>query len=112
LGRERTERDQDHARIGHQVLLVRILGESPFLIQSSNAEPLQKSTGLTLLTRDQKRFLARYWDKVDDQSQISGSSRFLSGGLGGISSQFAIYPVRSFPSFYPFECLSRLQDIS
>ena len=40
-----------------------------------------------------KRFLARYWDKVDDPSLISGSSRFLSGGIGGLTSQFAIYPV-------------------
>lgn len=43
----------------------------------------------------QKRFLARYWDKVDDPSLISGSSRFLSGGIGGLTSQFAIYPVSS-----------------
>ena len=41
----------------------------------------------------QKRMLARYWDHVDDPTQISGSSRFLAGGLGGITSQFAIYPV-------------------
>ncbi|KAL7414439.1 mitochondrial carrier domain-containing protein [Mrakia frigida] len=42
-----------------------------------------------------KRFLARYWDKVDDPSLISGSSRFLSGGIGGLTSQFAIYPLET-----------------
>ncbi len=30
---------------------------------------------------------AKYWDHVDDPREISGVSRFLSGGIGGISSQ-------------------------
>lgn len=38
-----------------------------------------------------KRFLARYWDCVSDVSELSSSSRFLAGGIGGITSQFAIY---------------------
>lgn len=37
----------------------------------------------------QKRAFARYWDKVDDPREISGVSRFISGGLGGISSQLS-----------------------
>ncbi|CED82382.1 Predicted mitochondrial carrier protein [Phaffia rhodozyma] len=42
-----------------------------------------------------KRLLARYWDDVEDPSLISGSSRFLAGGLGGIASQFSIYPLET-----------------
>ncbi|KAK4688162.1 hypothetical protein P7C73_g1947, partial [Tremellales sp. Uapishka_1] len=38
-----------------------------------------------------KRFLAKYWDKVSDPADISSSSRFISGGIGGITSQFSIY---------------------
>ncbi|KAJ7700148.1 mitochondrial carrier domain-containing protein [Mycena rosella] len=36
-----------------------------------------------------KRAFARYWDNVDDSRDISGVSRFLSGGIGGISSQLS-----------------------
>ncbi|KIP10715.1 hypothetical protein PHLGIDRAFT_125406 [Phlebiopsis gigantea 11061_1 CR5-6] len=42
-----------------------------------------------------KRFFAKYWDKVDDPRDISGVSRFLSGGIGGISSQLSIYPIET-----------------
>ena len=34
---------------------------------------------------------AQYWDHVDDPRDISGVSRFLSGGIGGISSQLSAY---------------------
>lgn len=42
-----------------------------------------------------KRFFARYWDHVPDQTQISGTSRFISGGIGGITSQWMIYPIET-----------------
>ncbi|KAG8966447.1 hypothetical protein FRC03_011985 [Tulasnella sp. 419] len=42
-----------------------------------------------------KRLLAKHWDRVEDQRNISGSSRFISGGVGGIISQFAIYPLET-----------------
>ncbi|KAF8655237.1 hypothetical protein AX16_003142 [Volvariella volvacea WC 439] len=42
-----------------------------------------------------KRAFARYWDQVDDPRDISGMSRFLSGGIGGISSQLSIYPMET-----------------
>lgn len=42
-----------------------------------------------------KRFFARYVDNVEDVREISGTSRFLSGGLGGITSQLSIYPVET-----------------
>ncbi|WWC98941.1 hypothetical protein V866_005835 [Kwoniella sp. B9012] len=38
-----------------------------------------------------KKFLAVYWDKVSDPADLSSSSRFIAGGFGGITSQFAIY---------------------
>lgn len=42
-----------------------------------------------------KRAFAKYWDKVEDPRDISGISRFLSGGIGGISSQLSIYPIET-----------------
>lgn len=42
-----------------------------------------------------KRAFAKYVDGVSDSRDISGTSRFLSGGFGGITSQFAIYPVET-----------------
>ncbi|KAG6866466.1 hypothetical protein C0991_003984 [Blastosporella zonata] len=42
-----------------------------------------------------KRLFAQYWDKVEDPREISGVSRFLSGGIGGISSQLSIYPIET-----------------
>lgn len=37
----------------------------------------------------QKRFFAKYWDHVEDSRDISQTSRFLSGGIGGILSQLS-----------------------
>ncbi|KAF9446931.1 mitochondrial carrier [Macrolepiota fuliginosa MF-IS2] len=42
-----------------------------------------------------KRAFAQYWDHVDDPREISSVSRFLSGGIGGISSQLSIYPLET-----------------
>ncbi|KDR83676.1 hypothetical protein GALMADRAFT_110441 [Galerina marginata CBS 339.88] len=42
-----------------------------------------------------KRAFAKYFDKVEDSRDISGFSRFLSGGIGGISSQLSIYPIET-----------------
>ncbi|THH11487.1 hypothetical protein EW145_g618 [Phellinidium pouzarii] len=42
-----------------------------------------------------KRFFAQYVDKVDDSRDISGTSRFISGGIGGITSQLSIYPIET-----------------
>lgn len=42
-----------------------------------------------------KRMFAKYVDHVSDSRDISGLSRFLSGGIGGITSQLAIYPVET-----------------
>ncbi|KAI0347249.1 mitochondrial carrier [Trametopsis cervina] len=42
-----------------------------------------------------KRMFAKYWDHVENPRDISGVSRFLSGGMGGISSQLSIYPIET-----------------
>ncbi|KAF8450601.1 mitochondrial carrier domain-containing protein [Boletus edulis BED1] len=42
-----------------------------------------------------KRAFGKYWDHVEDPRDISGSSRFLSGGIGGIASQLSIYPIET-----------------
>ncbi|SCV73638.1 BQ2448_6068 [Microbotryum intermedium] len=42
-----------------------------------------------------KRVFAQYWDRVPDQTMISNSSRFVSGGIGGVLSQFVIYPIET-----------------
>ncbi|KAG9121805.1 hypothetical protein FRC07_002077 [Ceratobasidium sp. 392] len=42
-----------------------------------------------------KRFFARYVDNVEDSRNISGTSRFISGGVGGITSQLSIYPIET-----------------
>jgi hypothetical protein len=41
----------------------------------------------------QKRFFAQYVDNVEDIREISGTSRFLSGGMGGITSQLSECPL-------------------
>ncbi|TFK55973.1 mitochondrial carrier [Heliocybe sulcata] len=42
-----------------------------------------------------KRFFAKYVDHVEDSRDITGVSRFLSGGIGGITSQLSIYPIET-----------------
>ncbi|GAA5940787.1 hypothetical protein JCM1841_004718 [Sporobolomyces salmonicolor] len=42
-----------------------------------------------------KRVFAQHWDCVPDQTLISNSSRFVAGGIGGVISQFCIYPIES-----------------
>ncbi|KOS12949.1 mitochondrial carrier [Malassezia pachydermatis] len=42
-----------------------------------------------------KRFFAKYVDGVSDSRDISGMSRFVSGGVGGITSQLSIYPIET-----------------
>ncbi|KAK7695894.1 hypothetical protein QCA50_000533 [Cerrena zonata] len=42
-----------------------------------------------------KRMFAKHWDHVEDSREISGISRFLSGGIGGITSQLSIYPIET-----------------
>ncbi|KIJ56889.1 hypothetical protein M422DRAFT_238480 [Sphaerobolus stellatus SS14] len=42
-----------------------------------------------------KRLFAKHWDHVEDPRYISGGSRFISGGMGGICSQLFIYPIET-----------------
>lgn len=59
------------------------------------APPHQESAIKFLSYETSKRAFAKYVDGVSDSRDISGSSRFISGGIGGITSQFAIYPVET-----------------
>ncbi|TFY79868.1 hypothetical protein EWM64_g4142 [Hericium alpestre] len=61
-----------------------------------------------------KRVFAQYVDKVEDPREISGTSRFLSGGMGGIASQLCMHTFLLFCShltdplpsaIYPIETL-------
>ncbi|KAI0940015.1 hypothetical protein AcV5_001236 [Taiwanofungus camphoratus] len=61
----------------------------------SVAKILPESAIKFLTYESSKRMFARYWDKVDDPREISGVSRFLSGGMGGITSQLSIYPIET-----------------
>ncbi|CCM03175.1 uncharacterized protein FIBRA_05297 [Fibroporia radiculosa] len=61
----------------------------------SVAKILPESAIKFLAYESSKRMFAKYWDHVDDPREISGVSRFLSGGMGGISSQLSIYPIET-----------------
>ncbi len=75
--------------IRHQVFLVRIFRESDLVSRA------RCQSSLHLMQPLQKRVFARYWDGVHDQCDISGTSRFISGGIGGITSQLSIYPIET-----------------
>ncbi|GAA6020528.1 hypothetical protein JCM10207_000032 [Rhodosporidiobolus poonsookiae] len=49
-----------------------------------------------------KRIFAQYWDRVPDQTLISNLSRFVAGGIGGVVSQFCIYPIESLKMCFVF----------
>lgn len=60
--------------------------------QSAETTADSKESAIKFVSYEQsKRFLAKYWDGVSDQADLSSSSRFIAGGVGGITSQFAIY---------------------
>ncbi|EPT03749.1 hypothetical protein FOMPIDRAFT_149969 [Fomitopsis schrenkii] len=61
----------------------------------SVAKILPESAIKFLTYESSKRMFAQHWDHVDDPRDISGVSRFLSGGIGGISSQLTIYPIET-----------------
>ncbi|KAJ3003911.1 hypothetical protein NUW54_g5063 [Trametes sanguinea] len=61
----------------------------------SVAKILPESAIKFLAYESSKRFFAKYWDHVEDSRDISGVSRFMSGGIGGITSQLTIYPIET-----------------
>nr|ODO00504.1 solute carrier family 25 (mitochondrial phosphate transporter), member 23/24/25/41 [Cryptococcus depauperatus CBS 7855] len=57
-----------------------------------NVTKIFPESAIKFVTYEQsKKFFAKYYDHVSDPSAISSTSRFLSGGFGGITSQFSIY---------------------
>lgn len=61
----------------------------------SVAKILPESAIKFLTYESSKRMFAQHWDHVEDPREISGISRFLSGGIGGLSSQLSIYPIET-----------------
>jgi len=61
----------------------------------SVAKILPESAIKFLSYESSKQTFAMYWDHVEDTREISGFSRFMSGGIGGITSQLSIYPVET-----------------
>ncbi|KAL4241926.1 mitochondrial carrier family protein [Abortiporus biennis] len=61
----------------------------------SVAKILPESAIKFLTYESSKRMFAKYVDKVEDIREINGVSRFLSGGMGGITSQLSIYPIET-----------------
>ena len=55
--------------------------------ESSVSQALSVLYGLKTFFSGKKRAFAKYVDHVDDSRNISGTSRFLSGGIGGLTSQ-------------------------
>ncbi|KAF9652192.1 mitochondrial carrier [Thelephora ganbajun] len=66
--------------IGNGLSVVKILPESAIKFLSYESS---------------KRMFATYWDHVEDSRDISWFSRFMSGGIGGITSQLSIYPIET-----------------
>ncbi|KAF8529177.1 mitochondrial carrier [Hysterangium stoloniferum] len=53
-------------------------------------------SAVKFMTYEQTKMLfAKHWDHVEDPRNISGGSRFMSGGMGGIVSQLFIYPIET-----------------
>lgn len=53
-------------------------------------------SAMKFMTYEQtKKLFAQHWDHVEDPRNISGTSRFISGGIGGITSQLFIYPIET-----------------
>ncbi|KAI0045310.1 mitochondrial carrier [Auriscalpium vulgare] len=61
----------------------------------SVAKILPESAIKFMTYESSKRMFAQYVDHVEDPREISGTSRFMSGGLGGITAQLSIYPIET-----------------
>ena len=69
-----------------------------FPVSHHQPQPRTKANGCVkesaikfVVYEQSKKFLAKYWDRVSDPTELSSSSRFIAGGIGGITSQFSIY---------------------
>lgn len=77
---------------GNGLSVAKILPESAikFMSYESSVSSLVLFSA-SRLTASKKRMFAKYWDHVDDPRNISGVSRFMSGGIGGITSQLSTW---------------------
>lgn len=81
--------------VGNGLNVTKIFPVSPKAIPLNIADPRQESAIKFVSYEQSKKFLAKYWDKVSDPADLSPSSRFISGGIGGITSQFSIYALET-----------------
>jgi hypothetical protein len=83
--------------VGNGLSVVKIFPESAIKFLTYEASvclvPIAPSTRAEKyhVVGPQKRLFAHYVDNVEDVREISGTSRFLSGGIGGITSQLSEY---------------------
>lgn len=73
--------------ISLQESAIKFLSYESSVSQSSSSSMLLQAQGFLI----KKRAFAKYVDHVDDSRNISGTSRFLSGGIGGLTSQLCTY---------------------
>jgi solute carrier family 25 phosphate transporter 23/24/25/41 len=77
--------------VGNGLSIVKIFPESAIKFLSYESSVRCVSVVLAHFTNvtsiEQKRLFAQYWDEVSDTREISGVSRFLSGGIAGLTSQ-------------------------
>lgn len=77
---------------GNGLSVMKIFPESAikfFSYESAASVMRIGSWSLPHVFHPQKRAFAKYVDNVDDPREISSLSRFLSGGIGGITSQLS-----------------------
>jgi solute carrier family 25 phosphate transporter 23/24/25/41 len=82
--------------VGNGLSVAKIFPESAIKFLTYEASVCPSLIPVTCSEEDfgpQKRFFANYVDNVEDVREISGTSRFMSGGLGGITSQLSERPL-------------------
>lgn len=97
LGGQRAERDEDFPRtcrsLSHHISInLDIPPRRCIFFSYINILTIPQESAIKFVSYEHSKvLLAEYWDQVSDVSELSSSSRFFAGGVGGITSQFSIY---------------------